>query len=168
MFFVPLSTVRDPARVLPALAEAIGAREQPNAPLLVTLTEFFAEKTLLLVLDNFEQVVDAAAEAASLLSQAPGLCALATSREPLRVSGEELYPVPTLSVPDLAEGSSVHVDPAVELFAERARAASPQFALTAGNAPTVATICARLDGLPLAIELAAARVDIALTRRTGE
>ena len=117
----------------------------------------------LLLLDNFEHVVDAAPSVADLLKGAPGLTALVTSREPLKVGGEREYPIAPLPFPN----STAEISPeqladldSVRLFAERAQAVSPAFALTADNAAAVAEICRRLDGLPLAIELAAARVKV--------
>jgi len=145
--FVFLTPVRDPDLVVPAIAQALGLREQPGESALETLVEYLRGKQLLLVLDNFEQVLAAAPALSTLLAQAPGLKLLATSRSPLRLSGERAYRVPQLALDD-----------AVELFAERARAAASDFRVTDENAETVAEICRRLDGLPLAIELAAPRV----------
>jgi predicted ATPase/class 3 adenylate cyclase len=145
--FVFLTPVRDPELVVPAIAQTLGLREQPGESALETLLEYLRERQLLLVLDNFEQVLAAAPALSTLLAQAPGLKLLATSRSPLRLSGERAYRVPQLAL-----------DEAVELFAERARAAAGDFLVTDENAETVAEICRRLDGLPLAIELAAPRV----------
>ena len=129
-----------------------------------TLSAFLAPKRLLLVLDNCEQVLAAAPDVATLLAASPGLTVLATSREPLHVRGEREFPLPPLPLPAAdrlpgASRSSAQV-PAVALFVERAPAVQPDFALTADNAAAVAAICRRLDGLPLAIELAAARVKV--------
>jgi predicted ATPase/class 3 adenylate cyclase len=145
--FVFLTPVRDPELVVPAIAQTLGLREQPGESALETLLEYLRERQLLLVLDNFEQVLAAAPALSTLLAQAPGLKLLATSRSPLRLSGERAYRVPQLAL-----------DEAVELFARRARAAAGDFLVTDENAETVAEICRRLDGLPLAIELAAPRV----------
>jgi predicted ATPase len=145
--FVQLAPVRDAEFVVPAIAQALGLREQPGESALETLGEYLRDRAVLLVLDNFEQVLAAAPPVASLLSDAPGLKLLATSRAPLHLSGERAYRVPQLAL-----------DEAVELFAERAQAAAPEFRLTDENADAVAAICARLDRLPLAIELAAPRV----------
>jgi predicted ATPase/class 3 adenylate cyclase/tetratricopeptide (TPR) repeat protein len=145
--FVQLAPVRDPELVVPAIAQALDLRDQPGESALETLSEYLRDKELLLVLDNFEQVLRAAPAVASLLAAAPGLKLLATSRTPLHLSGERAYRVPQLAL-----------DEAVELFAERAQAAAPDFRLDDENADAVAEICSRLDRLPLAIELAAPRV----------
>ena len=148
VFFVDLSAVRENELVLPALAQAVGVRDVPGASVAERLADFLAERRTLIVVDNFEQVVDSAPELGRLLAACPELELVATSRVALRLSGEQEYPVPPL-----------RGDEAVELFAERARAVRPGFELT-GHRPAVAEICARLDGLPLAIELAAARVKV--------
>jgi len=145
--FVLLTPVRDWELVLPAIAQALGLREQPDESALETLTEYLRHKRLLLVLDNFEQVLAAAPGLSRLLAEAPGVKLLVTSRTPLRLSQERVYRVPQLG---LAE--------AVELFAERAQAAASEFRLDGENRGTVEAICRRLDGLPLAIERAAPRV----------
>ena len=127
--------------------------------LIQLLTDFLAERKLLLVLDNVEHLVAAAPAVAKLAATAPGLKILASSREPLHVSGERVFPVPPLEVPEVGGGwDAVAANEAVHLFVERAQAIRPDFELTEANAPAVAAICRRLDGLPLAIELAAARV----------
>jgi predicted ATPase/class 3 adenylate cyclase len=163
VWFVRLSRLSDPSLVLPTIAETLGLREQGGLPLAETLRSYLAERRLLLVLDNFEQVVAAAPEVATLLASAPGLKALVTSRIRLRLRGEREYPLGPLALPDDLQ----HTQPervsqyaAVALFVERARDAVPDFAVSASNAPAIAEICARLDGLPLAIELAAARVKL--------
>jgi predicted ATPase/class 3 adenylate cyclase len=143
VFFVPLAAVTDESLVVAQVAQALGVNEGAGQD----LTAFLATKELLLVVDNLEQVVEAASDLARLLADAPRLALLATSREALRVAAERVYPVPPL-------GDSA----AVDLFVERARAVEPSFEVTPGNAETVAAVCARLDRLPLAIELAAARV----------
>jgi predicted ATPase/class 3 adenylate cyclase len=161
VFFVSLAPVRDWELVLPTIAQTLGLREQPGEPLTKTLTEFLREKQLLLVLDNFEQVVAAAPPLAGLLAEAPALALVVTSRTPLHLSGERTYPVPPLALPDpqrLPQTTALANYESVHLFVERAQAATPEFALTDENARTVAEICIRLDGLPLAIELAAPRV----------
>ena len=145
--FVQLAPVRDPELVLPAIVQALGLREQPGESALETLDEYLRDKELLLVLDNLEQVLAAAPALATLLGAARGLKLLATSRTPLRLSGEHAYRVPQLALGD-----------AVELFAERAQATVADFRLTDENSHAVEEICRRLDGLPLAIELAAPRV----------
>ncbi len=158
--FVPLAPIQDPALVVPTIARTLGLEEAADRPIADTLREALRERELLLVLDNVEQVLEAAPEMAELLASAPRLKALVTSREPLHLRAEHEYPTPTLSTPDpdrpCAADAAARYE-AVVLFAQRARAVQPAFALTDDNAATVATLCARLDGLPLAIELAAAR-----------
>jgi predicted ATPase/class 3 adenylate cyclase len=149
VFFVSLAPVREWELVVPAIARAIGLREYPGETMLETLAAYIRDRELLLVLDNLEQVVAAAPVVTGLLASAPGLRVLATSRVALNLSGESTYAIPEL------ESSE-----AVKLFADRARAAAADFALTADNAEAVAEICRRLDGLPLAIELAAPRVRV--------
>jgi predicted ATPase/class 3 adenylate cyclase len=146
VFFVPLAPVREPALVLPLIAQTLGLREQPGQTIEETLGEFLQEKELLLLLDNLEQLVDVAPRLAELLAGAPLLKVLATSRSPLRLVAEQQYPLETMVDDD-----------ALELFLARARAVRPDFALN-GQQSTVAEICRRLDNLPLAIELAASRV----------
>jgi predicted ATPase/class 3 adenylate cyclase/Tfp pilus assembly protein PilF len=162
VFFVALAALSDPSLVLPTIAKAFDVREAAG-PLQEQLNEQLREKQLLLVLDNFEQVIDAAPKITELLTAAPRLKVLVTSREVLRLSGETDYPVPPLSLPDpkrLPPLDRLTQYEAVALFIERALAAKPAFAVTNENAPAVAEICHRLDGLPLAIELAAARVRV--------
>jgi non-specific serine/threonine protein kinase len=163
--FVPLAPIRDPALVLPTIAQALGMREAGERPLADQLVALLRDRALLLVLDNLEQVLAAAPRVAALLAACPRLTILATSRAPLRVSGERTFDVPPLVLPTgrpAANRPSVLADlertEAVRLFVERAQAARSDFALTEANAAAVAEICQRLDGLPLAIELAAARV----------
>jgi predicted ATPase/transcriptional regulator with XRE-family HTH domain len=179
VWLVELAPITDPSLVLGAVATVLGVRETPGQPLLTALTDTLRARRLLLVLDNCEQVLDAAPNIAALLGACPDLTVLATSRAPLRLSGEHELLVPPLPVPegsgirdpesgggDLWGGSRIP-DPgslagyaAVDLFVERAIAVKADFALTPENAPAVAAICARLDGLPLALELAAARVKL--------
>jgi len=160
--FVPLAAVTDPEMVPAAIASELGVHEVGDRPVLDSLIGLLRERTLLLVLDNLEQVVQAAPTVADLLAACPDLVVLATSRAALRVSGECEFPVPPLAIPDHASGAA-H-DPAdtdaIRLFVLRARSVDSEFALTADNAPVVAAICRRLDGLPLAIELAAARAKV--------
>ena len=163
--FVDLSAVRDPALVLPTVAQTLGAREVPGSSLHETLANALRGRELLLVLDNLEQVTEAGADVAALLGAAPRLRILATSRAPLRLRAEHEYPVLPLPVPnpvggDVASAPEVADNPAVALFIQRAQAVAPSFALTNANAAAVAEICRRLDGLPLAIELAAARAKV--------
>lgn len=159
--FVPLAAVLDPALVPSAIAQALDVRELPGQALFATLQEFLRDKQLLLLLDNFEQVVQAATLVRDLLVTAPGLKVLITSRELLHLYGEQEFPVPPLEAPDIRALPSVEriaQFPAVALFVERAQAVKPDFALTPENAPVIAEMCAWLDGLPLGIEMAAARV----------
>jgi predicted ATPase len=166
--FVPLEEATTPALVISAIARTLGVPEAPGQPLVETVGELLAERSALLVLDNFEQAIPAAPVVAQLLAAAPGLTVVATSREPLRLYGEQLYPVRPLPLPDLDRlpagdagvGRALVAFPALALFAARAQAASYDFALTAANLPVVAELCHRLDGLPLAIELAAARTGV--------
>jgi predicted ATPase/DNA-binding CsgD family transcriptional regulator len=163
VWFVGLAPISNPDLVVPAIAQVLGVREAGEEPLDSRLETFLAYRRLLLVLDNFEQVVVAAPPVADLLGACPGLKVLVTSRVRLRVSGEREYPVPPLSLP-VAEatspGEETTSSEAVRLFFDRALAVKPDLALTAETAPAVAEICRRLDGLPLAIELAAARVKV--------
>ena len=162
VFFVALATLTDPTLVASTVAQALDVRESGDQTLIEGVKDYLKDKRLLLVLDNFEQVLEAAPLAGELLS-APRLKVLATSRIPLGVYGEHEYAVPPLSVPDpkrLPGLETLSQYEAVRLFIERARAAKADFAVTNENAPAVAEICARLDGLPLAIELAAARVKL--------
>jgi predicted ATPase/Tfp pilus assembly protein PilF len=153
--------------VLPTLAQTLGVKEAGGQPLDERLREDLHARRLLVVLDNFEHLMAAAPAVTGLLAACPNLSVLATSRAALRVSGEQIYEVPPLAVPDLdalddaaleACEDGLLANHAVALFVARARAVRPGFALTAANAAAVATLCARLDGLPLALELAAARV----------
>ncbi|HEV8639323.1 MAG TPA: tetratricopeptide repeat protein [Chloroflexota bacterium] len=163
VFFVPLGSLTDPALVLPTIAKTLGVRETPASPLPDALERALRGRRLLLVLDNFEQLLDAAPAIGRLLAAGDGVQALVTSRERLRVYGERELHVPPLDLPNGAAaslGPDVAESPAVRLFVERARDARLDFALTEENAAAVAAICRRLDGLPLAIELAAARTRI--------
>jgi predicted ATPase/DNA-binding CsgD family transcriptional regulator len=158
-YFVPLASVADPELVASTIASTIGIRERADRPVADTLAEELANREALIVLDNFEHVETAAPLLGELLAAGPAFKLLVTSRSLLHLSGEFHFPVPPLALPDrghlppLAELSGV---PAIRLFVERARSATGDFALTEANAADVALICRRLDGLPLAIELAAA------------
>jgi len=158
--FVPLASLADPALVLPTVAQTLGVREAAGQPVLDALRDALHGKSLLLVLDNLEQLLPAAPRIVDLLRACPLLTVLATSRTLLRLSGEHVFDVPPLPLPDLRrlpdEGTVARI-PSVALFMQRARAVRPDLALTPALAPVAAEICARLDGLPLAIELAAAR-----------
>jgi non-specific serine/threonine protein kinase len=161
--FVDLAPIRDPALVLPAVARPVGVRDAGERPLADVLVAYLRPRQTLIVLDNCEHVLAAMPDVAALLAACPALQILATSRAPLGLRGEHLLPVPPLALPDAA--GPVSPDPtalaeveAVALFVRRARAADPGFSLSAANAVAVAEVCRRLDGLPLALELAAARV----------
>jgi predicted ATPase/class 3 adenylate cyclase len=159
-WFVDLAPVRTPDLALAAIASTIGVREQPPAPLVDTLAEHARSRRLLLVLDNFEQVVEAAPAVGHLLG-APHLHVIATSREALRLRGEQEFQLSPLAVPRFRSGlptEELERSSSVRLFVDRAREVLPSFALTPTSTRTVAEICRRLDGLPLAIELAAAMV----------
>ncbi len=156
--FVSLAAVRDPEFVVSAIAHALELSELADRPLPEQLAAALRTRHVLLVLDNFEQVVDAAPHITDLLSACPRLQALVTSRAVLRVTGEQDFPVSPLPLPEPRQQvtlADVVGNEAVALFTARAKAAKPSFALTVENVATVAEICARLDGLPLAIELAA-------------
>ena len=158
--FAGLAPLGDAALVVPTIARTLGLKEAEGRSVREALYDHLREKRLLLVLDNLEHLLEAVPEIVALLDACPGLTVLATSRAPLRVRGEQEYPVGPLGMPDPAKTplvGAVASTPAVELFADRARAASPTFELTEANAAAVAAICWRLDGLPLALELAAAR-----------
>lgn len=157
---VSLAPIVNPELVVPTVARTLGLKESGARPLFERLEEHLQDKQLLLVLDNFEQVLGAAPGIAELLSACPELKVLATSREALRVSGEQEFPVSPLEAPGPGhlDAEKVAGYPAVELFARRAQAVRPDFEVTGTNAVQVAQICHRLDGLPLAIELAAARI----------
>ncbi len=160
VFAVWLAPLQDSGLVVHAVAQALGIKAQGSESIADALTRNLRDKHLLLLLDNFEHVIRAAPLVSELLAAAPRLTVLVTSRENLHLYGETEYPVPPLRVPDLRQPQTgdARQSEAVELFMQRARAASPGFALDDDNAAAVATICVHLDGLPLAIELAAARI----------
>jgi non-specific serine/threonine protein kinase len=161
--FVSLAPIGDPDLVPSTIAQAVGIREVRGGPLLGSLTHYLRDRSSLLLLDNFEQVLAAAPVVAELLTACPELKVLVTSRAGLRLSGEHEYPVPPLELPDLKhlpDLAALSQYESVTLFIQRARAARPDFQVTDENAPAVAELCARLDGLPLAIELAAARIKL--------
>jgi len=163
VFFVALATLTDHTLVTSSVAQVLGVRESGDQPLLEGIKDYLQDKRLLLVLDNFEQVLEAAPQAGEILSAAPRLKVLATSRIPLGIYGEREYAVPPLAIPDPKRLPTLEVlsqYEAVRLFIERAEATKAGFEITSENAPAVAEICARLDGLPLAIELAAARIKL--------
>lgn len=163
VFFVELAPLPSPELVIPTLAKALGLREPPNRPLFEVVREYLADKEALLVLDNFEHLLPAAPQVADLLAGCPRVKALVTSRAILHLDCEQQMGVPPLSLPDSAcPGSADDLtrSEAIQLFVERARSIRLGFAIGPANACAVAEICRRLDGLPLAIELAAARVKI--------
>jgi predicted ATPase/class 3 adenylate cyclase len=167
VYFVNLAPLSNPDLVVATIAQALDVQERGGQPLIERLNEYLHGKHLLLVLDNFEQVVEAAPLVGALLAAAPHLKALVTSREPLHLTGEHEYAVPPLLLPD-----PHHLPPldrlaeyeAVQLFLARAQAVKADFVITNESAPAIAVICQRLDGLPLAIELAAARVKLLPTQ----
>jgi predicted ATPase/class 3 adenylate cyclase len=161
VYFVALATLTEAELFFSAVAETLGVKETAEQPLDESLKDYLSERRLLLLLDNLEQVLGAAPAVSELLSAAAGLKVLVTSRTPLRLYGEKEYAVPPLSVPDvrhLPDLKALSQYEAVRLFIERAKSAKVDFEVTDENAPAVAEICVRLDGLPLAIELAAARI----------
>jgi predicted ATPase/class 3 adenylate cyclase len=159
VFVAALAAIVDHELVIPTIAQTFGINETGGQ----SLDGYLAEKELLLVVDNFEQVLPAATAVAELLRGAPKVRVIATSREPLHVAAEHVFPVGPLGLPDPAHLPSLAAlsqYDAVALFVERARAVQPSFEITTENAPAVAEICVRLDGLPLALELAAARIPL--------
>ncbi len=159
--FVPLDPIRDPGLFIATTAQALGLREMGGRPLTERLIAYLRERPALLILDNFEHILEAAPGVSGLLTACPQLKVLVTSRVILRLSGEYAFPVPPLAYPGLDDPSSGVLAgeyDAVRLFVARAQAANPSFKPAPDQLATVATMCARLDGLPLAIELAAARV----------
>jgi len=170
IWFVALAPIRDPELAPSTIAQALGVKESGDQPLLDGIKSYLRDRQTLLLLDNFEQIAAAAPLVAELLASAPGLKALVTSRAVLHLSGEHEFSVPPLATPPVYSPALSEQSPtgatgwrhltqyeAVRLFVERAQAVRADFALTDENAPAVAAICRRLDGLPLAIELAAAR-----------
>jgi predicted ATPase len=163
VFFVALASISDPDLVASAIAQTLGIKEIGNTPITESLKQHLRGKQLLLLLDNFEQILGAAPLIAELLAASGRLKILVTSRACLHIRGEHEFPVRPLTVPDLKQLPSPEElvqYAAVELFVERARAVKPDFAVTEESASAVAEVCARLDGLPLAIELAAARAKL--------
>src|SRR5215204_1497259 len=164
VWMVELAPLADPSLVAQAVGSTLGVREQPGRSLTEMLSGYLGSKKVLLVLDNCEHLIEACAELAeALLRFCPGLRVLATSREALGITGEVAWPVPSLSLPDLRRMPDIGSLPEYEsarLFVERAVAVRPDFVLTEQNASAVAQVCYRLDGIPLAIELAAARTKV--------
>ncbi len=156
-FAVELAMVTDPGLVLPEIARMIGVEEAPPVPLAETLKAELGKRKTLLLVDNFEQVSAASGSILELVTACPRLTLLITSREPLHVPGERQYPVPPLGLPERATTPEALLEShSARLFVERARSVRPDFEVTSANVPAIAAICMRLDGLPLAIELAAA------------
>ena len=161
--FVPLAPSRDPNLLPSALAEALAIRDSGDEPLPDAVKRHLWDRRMLLVLDNFEHLLSATTVVSDLLVACPELAVLATSRAPLRLMGEHQFPVPPLSLPEAASRAPLDTlarSSAVQLFCQRAQAVTPAFELTEVNAVTIAEICRKLDGLPLAIELAAARLTL--------
>ena len=163
VFLVELAPITDPHLVPSTIADAVGARAEGGRPVLDTLRDHVREREMLLLLDNFEQVIEGASVAAELLAVAPRMRILVTSREPLHVTGEQELAVPPLDLPDPSEPlgpQDLMRYGSVALFVQRAVAVDPGFQLNEANASAVGELCRRLDGLPLAIELAASRVKL--------
>lgn len=160
--FVPLAPISDPALAPRAIASVLGIRDTPSQPLMTTLQQALRERHLLLILDNFEHVLAAASCVSELLAAAPHLKVLATSREPLHLYGEQEYEVPPLELPAIEHPNpqALTLCESTALFLQAAQAVRPDFQVSEENAVDIATICVRLDGLPLAIELAAARIKL--------
>lgn len=163
VYIVDLAPVEDSQLVLSTIASTLDIREMPGEPLIKTLKHSLKDKRGLLLLDNFEQIIDTAPIASELLSAAPYLKILVTSREPLSIYGEQVYNVPSLSIPilQLLESTQQLLGyESIQLFYQRAKAVKPDFSINDENISAIAEICVRLDGLPLAIELAAARSNL--------
>ena len=163
VFFVALAPISHPRLVASTIAKTLNVPEVAGRSIVESLKEYLQSKSMLLLLDNFEQVISAASLVSELLSVCGKLKILVTSREALRVSGERIYLVPPLQVPNLAQLPALDAlsqNAAVQLFIQRAQAVKPDFRITNETARAVAEICSRLDGLPLAIELAAARIKL--------
>jgi len=163
VFFVSLASITDPELVPSAIAKILGVRESAEQSLEESLKSYLHNKRLLLILDNFEQILEGAPLVGELVRACPDLKVLATSRIPLKLYAEQEYPVPPLTLPDRRVLPSLEIltqFESVKLFVERAKAVKEDFEVTNESAPAVAEICTRLDGLPLAIELAAAKIRI--------
>jgi predicted ATPase/class 3 adenylate cyclase len=168
---VTLQAIREDDLLLPAIAQALGVSQAGGQ----SLSAYLEPKELLLLLDNFEQIISGAGALAEMLAHSPRVKVLVTSREPLRIAGEQVFPVPPLALPDpkrVSGPEDLRPYASARLFVERAQSAQPGFQVTTENAAAIAELCVRLDGLPLAIELAAARVSllspVALLKRLGD
>jgi predicted ATPase/transcriptional regulator with XRE-family HTH domain len=171
VWFVEFAPLADPTLVPSAVAAALGVQESPSRPLLASIVQFLEKKQALLILDNCEHVMaEVRAATVAVLGGCPGVRVLCTSREPLRVAGERSYRLPTLAVPPATAVAAADVAAfaAAALFADRARAVDGTFALSDDNAAAIGEICRRLDGIPLAIELAAARIRVLSPRQLAE
>jgi len=160
---VSLAAIRNPELVASAIGQALGVNETGDQPLMASLRAFLHDRQLLLLLDNMEQVLESAPLVTSLLSSCPGLKVLATSRIVMHLSGEHEFPVPPLALPNLQQLPQVQAlsqSASIALFVQRAQAIQRSFSLSAANASIIAEICVRLDGLPLTLELAAARLRV--------
>jgi len=171
-FFISLAPIRDPTLIIPTIAHLLDVTESPTRLMLDSLKDFLRDKQMLLLLDNFEQIIAAAPLLTELLETCPELRMLVTSREVLRLRGEHEFPLSPLALPDRQSLEILMQYPSVALFVQRAQASQPDFKLTLENASALTEICARLEGLPLAIELAAARIKLlpprAMLRRLQE
>lgn len=168
MVFVDLSALWQADLVPTAIARSVSVREVPDRPVMERLAPFLESQHLLLVLDNFEHVIDAAESIAALIEAGPRLSVVVTSRSPLNLRAEREFPLDPLATPAGTTLEAVQRSPAVALFVERARAVQPTFAITPQNAASLGEICTRLEGLPLAIELAAARIKTLPPAALGE
>lgn len=167
-WLVELAPLSDPAFILSTIASVLELHEVPGIPLITIVTDYLRDKQLLLILDNCEHLVEASAQVADqLLHACPQLKIIASSREALGINGETVYRVPSLSLPDTSSRSLLDYE-ATRLFIDRAAKAEPRFHLTDHNASSIAQICQRLDGIPLAIELAAARVKLFTPEQIAE
>lgn len=159
--FVPLAGINNSDQVLSALVRALGMKEREDLSLLAAIKDFLQNKHLLLLLDNFEQVIDAAPLLLEIVQRCPDVTMLITSRILLHITGEHVFPLTPLSLPDLEDQSRILTDySSVALLVERAQVVCPDFVLNETNAPVIVEICKRLEGLPLALELAAARLKL--------
>jgi len=163
VFFVSLAPISEPGQVIPAITRALEIQETTDESLQEQLQDYLRDRHMLLLLDNFEQIVEAAPLLNKLLAAAPSLRLLVTSRVRLQLDDEQVFSISPLALPDLAHlpaHSELATVASIDLFLQRARLVQPGFELSKTNARTIATICARLDGLPLAVELAAARIKL--------